>query len=247
MTIRDLIGVALLKLGILRVGGTVSAQQGQAGVRCLMSLLDTLPIEPGLVYTIDRQLFALVANTQTYTLGPGGTWNTTPLYTATTPRPPKIHAAWWHDTTNEYEQPVHIMEDAEYRSLNPRTMTSTQVQALYYEPTMPQGRVFVWPKPTQAATMVLYLAHPFDGTVTLDSALGYPPGYQRFFEFGLAFEMGTEYPAALAANPVIITEYDRAKRLVTRANVRIPKMRNDLVPTVGGFGTRWARFIAGEE
>jgi hypothetical protein len=232
MTVRDLIGVALTKLGILGEGRAPSGNQGAAGVRCLNSLLDAFPLERHLVYVIDRQTFALVANTQTYTLGPGGTWNTTPLYGVGSPRPEGIESAFWQDPSTLDELPVWLLDEQAYRDLEGvRSLTATVVQRLYYAPQMPQGSVFVWPKPTVNANIILFLQRPFDRQTTLDSLLAYPPGYQRLLEYGLAQELGTEYPGSL--RPEIVAVAEDAKRLVKMGNAKPSRMTSDLLGVTG--------------
>lgn len=232
MTARDLVTAALRILGVLREGGSLSGTQGVAGLRVFNRMLDAFPLERQLVYAIDRQLFALVANTQSYTLGPGGTWNTTPLYGVGTPRPVEIDSAYWQDPTTLDEIPVVLMTEGEFQSLNARTITGTVVQRLYYKPSMPQGDVFVWPTPTLVANMVLYLAKPWNAGHTLDTVLTLPPGYQRMLEYGLAEEWGSEYPNFLRED--IRDNAREAKALVKRQNLRIEPMVSDLAGVTRG-------------
>lgn len=246
-TVRDLIQVAFLKLGILAEGEPLSAAQAAQGLRCLNSLLDAWALERLLVYVIDRQTFATVAGTQAYTLGPGGVWNTTPLYGAGTPRPVAIQSAWWQDTYGN-ELPLDVLDDQAYQSLTVRTLASMQALALKYDADFPLGKVFLWPKPSSVATIVLYLWRPWNAAQTLDTALSFPPGYQRLLEFNLAVELSSEYPGTLRPELAVLASEAKAK--VQVPNLRIARLRSDLVGVTGhrgeaGLYSAWPSWLAG--
>jgi hypothetical protein len=248
MTIRDLCTTALLKLGIIGEGETPSAPQIAGALRVLNALLDTWATESLLVYVIDRQVFPLTAGVLSYTIGPGGVWNTTPLYTAGAPRPVHIDSLWWKDPATAIELPCGPVDAATYQGWRWDTVT-TGPQALmaYYEPQFPLGVVYVWPTPAADSQMVLYLWHPWNRQQTLDDALSFPPGYQRALEFNLAVDLSTEYPGTLRADLVEIAV--EAKDKIKVLNVRPGLMRSDAAGLLGaGQGnslTGFYRWIAG--
>jgi hypothetical protein len=236
VTVRDLITTAFLKLGILGVGEALDASYAATGLRCLNSLLDAWALEDLLVYVIDRQVFPLVANTQTYTLGPGGTWNTTPLYGAGSPRPAQIEGAWWQEPSTLIEQPIHVLKnhvDYQYFRSIP-TITSTLVTDLWYDAGAPLGTVFVYPKPTAASNIILYLWHPWNAATTLATTLTLAPGYQRLLEFNLPVELSSEFPGTL--RPDIVALANESMEKAQRRNVRVPRMASDLAGVTSHSG-----------
>lgn len=248
MTVRDLVTTALLKLGVLAEGETATAAQAMGGLRVLNSMLDAWNLEGLLVYVIDRQLFPLTNGVSAYTLGPGGVWNTTPLYGAGCPRPVRIEGAWWQDPTTLIEQPINVLRnhvDLQYLRSVP-TISASLITDLWYYAGMPVGSVFVYPTPTLPANIVLYLWHPWDAATTLATVLTLAPGYQRLLEFQLAVDLSTEYAGTL--RPDITALASEAKENVQRMNVRVPRMQTDLVGVTGESGsmfTGWNRWMSG--
>jgi hypothetical protein len=247
MTARDLVTTALLKLGVLAEGEVATAPQAMGGLRVLNSMVDAWSLEGLLVYVIDRQTFALVSGVGTYTLGPGGQWNTTPLYGAGVKRPVQIENAWWQEPVSLVEYPLNLLHDhGDYQALCSIPMSTSMPMDVWYEPSVPLGRVFIYPTPTLPANVILYLWHPWDSAVTLDSVLTLAPGYQRLLEFQLAVDLSTEYAGTL--RPDITALASEAKENVQRMNTRVPRMQTDLAGVTGEGGsmfTLWNRWLSG--
>ena len=225
MTVRDLLKTALLKLGVIGPGDPDDFDMLNAALRVFNSMLDSWATERLLVYTIDRHVFALVSGQQTYTLGPGGDFNTTPLYGAGSPRPVKVENVWWQDPTSLEELYVEVIDEQRYQGLGVRNLSSPVVQLVYYKPAFPLGEVFCWPKPNQVANLVLYLWHPFNTATELDTAIVFPPGYQRALEFNLAVDLSSEYKGTLAAELVAFAT--EAKSKIQILNLSIDRLTSD--------------------
>lgn len=241
-TVRELLTDALLMLGIVAEGELLSGTQADRALRIFNSMLDGWATEKLLVYTMDRQVFALAAGTQTYTLGPGGTWNTTPLYGAGSARPVRVSTPTWRDAGQDLELPVNLMDEDEYRSLVLRGMSSTIVTDLYYSPTFPLGEVFVWPRPTITAQMVLWLWHPYNTQQTLDFDLVFPQGYERALVYNVAVELSMRYPGSLRAE--LATLAGESKDKIKLLNHTVPVLRSDLAGA-GAGGDSWTAFRSG--
>lgn len=247
MTVRDLIATAFRRLGIVARGQPMSADDAAIGLNCLNAMLDAWGLDGLMVYVIDRQTFALVSNTQSYTLGPGGTWNTTPLYGAGCPRPVQIEEAYWIDPGTLQELPVSVFEEASYQSQQVVGVTGQQVLELNYTPSFPLGTVYVWPRPTTVATMVLYLWKPFNTANALTDTVSFPQGYQIALEDNLTVELSKEFPGSLEANPAIVAGAIANKANLKVANVRVPLLVSDAANITGraGAGGSYYDFLAG--
>jgi len=237
-------------LGILSEGEVPSAAAAEQGLWVLENMFDSWLTEKLLVYVVDRQSFALQAFVQTYGLGPGGVWNTTPLYGAQVPRPVRIERASWRDPATGFEQPLgQSMTDDEYQNITVRNTTGTQVLAYHYNPSFPLGEVFVWPIPTLSTQMVLYLWHPWNPGITLDTVVSFPPGYQYAIETNLSIDLGLYYPGALRAELVAVAVTSKAK--VKALNHKTGLMTSDAAVVTapatgtGGLYTGWTDFLAG--
>ena len=243
-TMRDVVTEALIILGIVdAIAEPVDATMAAGALRVLHTLIDSWAIEGLLVYTIDRQVFSLIASTQTYTLGPGGTWNTMPLYGAGSPRPVQVANAQWRNLSQDFWYPVYVMSDADYQGLADRGMTGTQVTALHYAPTFPLGTVFLYPVPTLTGQMALFLWHPYDTQSTLDTLVAFPPGYQRMLEYNLAVDLSERYPGTLRPSTAALAAESKDK--VESMNLRVPVMTSDLIGLTPSGGLGWSRFLMG--
>ena len=246
-TVRDVITEALVMLGVHADGEPLDAVQAAGGLRALNTLIESWQTERLLVYVIDRQTFSLVAGTQTYTLGPGGAWDTTPLYGAGAARPVRIEEANWRDPSTLLELPVHIMSEGEYHRLRVRNTTGGIVTHLYYSQAFPLGSVFVWPVPSTTDQMVLWLWHPWVSTNTLDTVVSFPPGYQAMLEYNLAVWLSARYPGTL--RPELVTLAADLKGKVKRLNHKSPHMISDAAGVLqggvqGGGYTAWSHFLS---
>lgn len=75
MTASTILTNCFLDLGVLADGEPMSAPMAQDGLRRLNQLVSSLRTQFGTVLAIERTIFPLVANQQTYTIGPGGDFN----------------------------------------------------------------------------------------------------------------------------------------------------------------------------
>src|SRR5689334_3657024 len=85
MNARTLITASFADCGLIADGESLEPSQAQDGLRRLNNLCATFRTIYGTVLSIDRNVFALTANQQTYTIGLGGDFNV--------PRPLTIPAA----------------------------------------------------------------------------------------------------------------------------------------------------------
>src|SRR5437899_828707 len=142
-TALTLISRALRLIGAFAAGEAIPAADAQDALAVLNDLLDAWRLEALLVYAIDRDVFALSAGVSAYTIGTGGTWNTS--------RPVRIEQAFFQDTTVSpvLELPMTILTDQEYESIRVKGTSSTWPLALYYDQNYPLGTVTLYPVPSR--------------------------------------------------------------------------------------------------
>lgn len=209
---------ALRLCGVIDAHEAVPPGEGQDGLEALNAMLDTWRLERLLIYVVDRQVFTLTANQQTYTLGPSGTFNTTPLYGATTPRPLKLEGAGLLDQTQApaLEVPLYLLSDQEYREIRLKGLTSSWPQWVSYDPTQPLGTVYFWPGPTVTRQVALYLWRPLARWATIHTDLTLPEGYEEAISYNLARRIAPEYGVQLLPD-VVGTAID-TKAVIQRFN-----------------------------
>ncbi len=185
---------ALRLCGVLAAGESLPADDAQDGLAVLNSLLELWRLQKLLVYAISRTTMATVAGTATYTIGAGGAWNTT--------RPVRIEQAGFVDSSQSpsVETPITILTDTQYENIVLKGQQGNWVLWLYYRPKYPLGEVVLWPVPTTARQVALYLWEPLAAVGTIQATVDLPPGYQIALEYNLAVLLAGEYGVTFPPN-----------------------------------------------
>jgi hypothetical protein len=222
ITARTILTATFKDLGVLGQGETMTAPMAQDGLYYLNSLVDQLATQPAAMPFIARQVFDVVANQSTYTMGPGGDFDTT--------RPTGLTGAGLlllQSGAPPVEIPRGLLTDDAYQAIQLKTLTSQLWTDVYFNPTYAGGlaSVFLWPTPTTSANQcVLYRLDVIGGFADLDTAYDFPYGYQQVYEYGTGQLLATPYGVPTDILGRIDGLAAKALRLVKRTNNRI----NDL-------------------
>lgn len=232
-TAQDLISRSLRTLGAVASGETPTAQESTDALDVLNDLLESWRLDSLLVYAIDRQVFAHTANTASYTIGSGGTWNVT--------RPVRIERAFFQDTTVSpaLELPYHLLTDDEYEQLRIKGVTSSWPLSLYYDQAYPLGNVVLWPVPSTNNNTILYLWHVLGPIASLATTVDMPPGYRRALVYNLALELAVipEY-STQGATAGLAKLAQESKAALQDINAETPILSLDEAIT-GPAGSGW--------
>jgi hypothetical protein len=204
---QDIIKGALRLLGVLSAGEEPSAEDEADALSALNGMIDSWNTEGTLVYATTRNEYTLTDGTASYTIGSGGTFNTT--------RPLRIRNAAVIPVGNSFEYPMDILTSDEWAQIANKDLTGIPY-SLHYRPLAAQGSVELYVTPDDAHTLVIYedshLAQISSASAYLDLA----PGYTRALRYNLAVELAPEYnkqvPAAVAAIAIL------SKSNIARAN-----------------------------
>jgi hypothetical protein len=188
-TANDMISRALRLIGVLGQGRrTLDATEASDGLDALNTMMDSWSIDRSMIFQLLTQTHTLTAGTADYSIGTGGTINTT--------RPVKIDQAFIRDNAN-YDYPVEIINKTAYDSIALKS-TRTRSRYLYYDEIYPLAFIRLIYTPSNSTDVLHFTSwkqlQQFSlGTTELDL----PPGYQRAIEFNLALELQPEYPGSL--------------------------------------------------
>lgn len=198
-TAQDHITRALRLCRVAAAGETPPTTDLTDGLTILNGMLNAWLTQRLMVYAIDEQAFNLVANTRTYTLGPGGTWDTTPLYGASTPRPVRVERANLRVTSldPDLDVPMRVLTQEEYEFLRVKGLSSNWATWLYYRPDFPLGTVIVYPTPTAVEQVVLWLWKPLTQALALATTVTMPPGYEEALVYNLARRCAHEFDGGI--------------------------------------------------
>lgn len=233
---RDIVTGALKELGILRAGGTATADQAADGLTRLDRWIDSLRLERFTMKSRLRTAFAMIANTATYTVGAGGQFNIQ--------HPAFIESASVildNTASPQVEREIAVLTDDEWDSITIKSLAG-QPQAVYFDRSYSAGLgvLNVWPVPTAATfSIVLYtpLAAIKFGNLTLDYQLA--PGYEEFFVMNLALLLAPSYGVRLDPDGVIAQAATRSAERLGLTNLQVPEPLSDPTLTAmfgGGRG-----------
>lgn len=221
-TAADVIRGALRTLGVLASSETPSAAQQSDGLEVLNGLLDSWAGERLALFASLRSTHALTPSLSPHTIGASGTFNVT--------RPVRVtRASLVASGSPGGEQPISLLTDAQWQATQGKTTTGTP-SALWVESSYPLMKLWLWPVPSAADTLVLYswqqLAQFPDASTTFD----FPPGYGRALRTNLAVELAPEY--GVSPSNELLGQAAESKANVKRLNMQPSIMRPD--PTVSG-------------
>jgi len=215
-TAGDLIRNALGKLLVLGTQDTLSSGDMETGLDTLNALLDSWWLESLAVFTIQQQSFPTTPGVQTYTIGPGQTWNTT--------RPTRILGAVASFQGVDY--PVNAIDRAQYDRI-PYKQTSGIPMVLFYDREYPTGTVSLYPGPSPAGiTIRLNTYQQLQSFANIADNIDLPPGYARTIINNLAVELAPYYGRTVS-NEILLAARE-SKAAVKRNN------RQDVVAQYDG-------------
>lgn len=215
-TAADLIRRALKLLGVLAAGESLSAEDQADGVVELNQLLGSWANERLLVHGARRASYTLTPSLSPHTIGASGTFATT--------RPLRIDGAGIIMPGTNTELPLDIIADAQYREIADKALTSDVPTQLWVEWTHPNAKLWFWPVPTVAATLVLYTWSRIAEFAASDT-VSLPDGYENALAHALALQLapmfGVEPSGALVANAT------EAVASIKRTNMQTPQAEVD--------------------
>jgi hypothetical protein len=228
-TALDIITDSMTDLGAVDPAEAITADEGSYGLRKLNEMLASWSLESLAVYQILNEGFATVAGTASYSIGSGATWNTT--------RPLKVESAFLRSNSIDY--PLRVIEREEYDRI---TLKSTQFmpEALYYEPSVANGLVYLYGVPDAVYTVFLNSLKQLQSFAALTTTVVLPPGYLLAIKSNLSLQL-VAYNRKPSEELKQIARESKAN--IKRLNSRTPKLRLDHLG--GSAGSDMAAFTAG--
>ena len=96
-------------------------------------------------------------------------------------------------TINDIDYPLDILTDSQYAAEPNKTLQASMPTGIYYDPSYPDGRVYVVPVPDTALTITLVHDEAFTALASVSTSLSFPPGYERALRYALAVELAPEF------------------------------------------------------
>lgn len=214
-TARDLIESAARKLHVLGKGETLDADDAQNGLSELNDIISSDSVDTAMIFTEERESFALTASQASYTIGSGGDFNTA--------RPVDITSAFVRIAGTDY--PLQIEGSKEYANITDKDETGYPA-FLFYDANYPLGNIILYPEPNTTATLHIYSLKPLTGFATLDTVFSFPPEYSKYFKNELAVNWAAEFEreASFDVKKAAAKAAGRIKKQNTRNNKPVSRV-----------------------
>lgn len=219
----DIVQGAMEELGLIADGEPVQAGDLSVGMPRLQRWIDQVNARRELIYSLSFLAFTLIPNHAPHTIGPGGDFNV-PW------RPVKVVGANFilnSTSSNPVDSPVIRIMDADWWQQNPvKSLQSSIVTHLYYEPDTPLGNLNFWPICNVANPIRLELWNSISQTVKPTDALILPQGYWDAAVMSLARKLSTVYEVPWT--PQLNKLHNEAMRIIEANNDKPPRIDTDL-------------------
>jgi hypothetical protein len=231
-TYGDLIDASLTEIGVLASGETAESGDATFALNTLNRLLSTWAGQRLIIPSLTRNTFAITANVATHTIGPTGN-------IVMTMRPAKLLDVRLIDTAPapDLETPLGELTDDEYQALPQKALTSTLPINWWYNATVPNGVITLWPVPTGTGLqLAVYVAEPLSQVAAITTTVSLAPGYEELIVTNLAIRLAPSFDRQ--PSPDLKQAAQESMATVKRGNKR-PAVMTFEAAVLGNGGGRY--------
>jgi len=231
VTVQAVLKAALVEIGVADPIMSLNANVQDRALGVLNLLLDAWNAERQAVYVNEFNSYTLTVSLNPHTIGPSGA-----TFTATTNRPESVDAANIVLDTN-VRIPLAIRDAAWWADQRVPAVETSVPRDLYYQPTWPNGSLYLWPVPDTAYTLHL-MTRVVLAQVGINDSINLPPGYQAAITYTLAEWLAPGHRVDL--KPGTVQQARHARSVVFGANHETPALATaDYGLGAGGAGFNW--------
>ncbi|HEA65891.1 hypothetical protein LCGC14_1902440 [marine sediment metagenome] len=206
-TVQQAINRAFGKLSLFGPGEPLPPEDNAIAKVCFQDMMGEWVNDQLMVPFTVLESFTLTAGTLSYTVG-----ETAPV-DLNTVRPEQIDSAFIRE--DNYDYPVNIIGEEAYNRIALKSEPwRFRPYQLWYNPTVPNGTITVWPSPSSAVDLFFSSEKPFTEptsvTANMMAGLGYPRNYHNIIVYNLAVELAPEYGKTPADS--VIVKAEKGKR-----------------------------------
>lgn len=216
----DLVKAAMRLIQVSSSDTDITAAELQDGIESLNRMIDQWGVEELMLYQVKRETFPLTNGQNPFTIGYAADWNTI--------RPTKIVDAYLTIQAGSIpvDYPMQVINYDDYNAIRLKTLTTNFPSYLYYEPSFPQGTVYIYPICAASnETITLTSWKPLCLINDPTCYLELPPGYWEALVFNLAVRMAEEYQFDIRSTTVALAA--NALRIIKRINQRTMTLQTD--------------------
>jgi hypothetical protein len=218
----DIAQGALEEIGALAGGELISPADLSVALPRLQRWIDQVNARRELIFSISFLRFTLIPNHAPHTIGPNGDFNM-PL------RPVKIVGANFilnAGSSNPIDSPVIRIMDEDWWQRNPvKSLQSSIVTHLYYDPATPLGNLNFWPVCNVVNPVRLEVWNSLAQPISAQSSLALPPGYWDAAVLTLAKKLCPLFNRPFSAD--LRDDWNKAMRIIENNNDKPPRIDTD--------------------
>lgn len=218
-TPQDIITSALQEIGVQAPGEPLNAQDAAWGLEKLQRATDQHNARREMIFSVALKLFNLQANHAPHTIGPAGDFNVPT-------RPVKIVSAKFilnpSGNAGLYDSPIEIRDSDWWSAVPLKSLTTSIVTNLYYDPASPLGQLNFYPICNIANPVRLEYWTPLAQAIALGTKLGFVQGYWDAIVTDLAVKLCPAYERPVS--PDLREQWNRAMRIIQANNDKPPQI-----------------------
>jgi len=233
----DILYVALRLIRVIRPGHGPQSEILTEALAALNAMIDAWNTERLIIPAVLRQVFDITAGSQSYTIGPSGSF-------LTTARPSRVEKAGLIDVNGGSAQPAEIPLEVltleQWKDIEIKNLTSSIPSKLWYDQGLDvgNGMVYLWPIPSVNNQIALYLWQTLLQFQAIEDPFAMYPGYLRAIQYNLAVELFPRLGIAVMTQIVMDTAM-KAKAAIKTLNNQVPVLRCDPALVASGHGADW--------
>lgn len=209
---KKLVMRALRLIGAIDAGEEIESQELEDGIEALNAMVDSWNTEELMIYSLAKNELTLTASQDSHTIGPSGDLDV--------PRPNSIEAGQAYvsgGSLGSVVRELEVLNQRQWQTLAAAGEESIPA-ALYYDPSVPLGVLWLSPTPSEAFTFILYAWQMLQQTLTADAntELALAPGYADALAFNLALRIAPEY--GKEASGLVVAGAIESKASIKRMN-----------------------------
>lgn len=189
-TALQIINEAFEEIGVKEVGQSLPAEEADRGLRLLNRVLDTWATMR-LLAPYSTTVSVPMTGAASYTIGPTGG--------VVAARPVKILSATAQDSAG-LDYPVTVIDKARWDEIPDKATTGGPPQFVWYDSAIPNGRVYVYPRPDSEYTLQLDCQVLLTTFSTLSTNVTLSPGYSNALSLALAVAAAPGYSVPVSAD-----------------------------------------------
>lgn len=238
-TLSELLNASLRVAGIImRPNWTLSVDMAAELIPALNRMLGSWNIDGSKIFTTKIETFPLTSGVKTYTIGPGGDFDTA--------RPSFYQFAnILYPTGPVVRQPMQILRNVDqWAAIRVQDIPGAPAWVIYPDMANPLTTLYLYPQPPAGYTLELYTWQALSKYTAISDTVVVPDGYEEAIVWNLGVRAAAMYPHQAKLDPEAKDQARRSLRAVKTLNAKTPPLCTD--PALTGWGGGGAGGGSGE-